>query len=76
MVEKETYKRQQTEVLDQGLNCITGKRILLAKTPEVIYTDPVTGINSYHYTIEVSRSVSYDELMEMGKRGYDYHSFN
>lgn len=68
-MEKETYKQQQTEVLDQGLNRITGKKIVLSEEPEVIYTDPVTQVKTIHYAIEVSRSVSLNELQALGKKG-------
>lgn len=63
---------QQTEVLDQGLNRITGNHIELAGEPEVLYTDPLTGVKSMYYRVAVSRSITYDNLLKMKKNGYDY----
>ena len=52
------------------MNIVTGKNIVLDGEPEVIYTDPITQVQTLHYTIKVSRSVSYEELEAMGKEGY------
>ena len=54
------------------MNIVTGKNIVLDGEPEVIYTDPITQVQTLHYTIKVSRSVSYEELEAMGKEGYFY----
>lgn len=55
--------------MDQGLNLITGKSVKLACPPEVIYEDPVTGVQSLYYKILVTRGVSYDELRNLNKNG-------
>ena len=69
ILQKETYKLQQSEVLDQGLNIITGNDIRVIGEPECIYTDPMTEVRSIYYRVSVKRSMSYADLMKMNKKG-------
>ena len=71
ILQKETYLEQQSNVLDQGLNIITGNDIKLSCPPEVLYTDPSTGVKSMYYKVAVTRCVLFEEIGKMNKKGQE-----